>query len=70
MYCYIVIMLCVFKSEGAVKCVWYDLHLLRDLRVCPLSICQKNVTYNNIAFMRVCGELLRNKDTFFVTKPR
>ena len=49
--------------------LWYELHLLRRslYQFFPHSMCQKNVTYNNLGFMRVCGDVLRNKDTFSVT---
>lgn len=41
-----------------------------DLCFSPKLIFKKNITYNYLGFMRVCGEVLRNKDTFFVTKAR
>lgn len=33
----------------------------------PFIILKKNVTYNNVGFMRVAADVLRNKDTFFIT---
>lgn len=41
-----------------------------DLCFSPKLIFKKNITYNYLGFMRVCGEVLRNKDTFFITKAR
>jgi hypothetical protein len=39
-----------------------------DLCFSPKLIFKKNITYNYLGFMRVCGEVLYNKDTFFITK--
>lgn len=36
----------------------------------PFIILKKNVTCNNVGFMRVAADVLRNKDTFFITLAR